>query len=57
MPTLSEIAVISGFYDQAHLARDWRDLIGWPPPSEWLVTEDLPFVQDSDAGSEAPWEI
>lgn len=56
MPTLSEVAVMSGFYDQAHLARDWNDLIGCPP-SEWLATEDLPFVQDSNARSQAPWEV
>ena len=42
---LSDIAAECGFYDQAHLARDWRDLAG-VPPSRWLEEEVLPFVQD-----------
>ncbi len=46
-PTLAEIAVRCGYYDQSHLARDWVDLAGCPP-SKWLITEELPFVQDGD---------
>ncbi|WP_241385190.1 helix-turn-helix domain-containing protein [Rhodococcus sp. CH91] len=42
---LSDIAADCGFYDQAHLARDWRDLAGLPP-SRWLEDEVFPFVQD-----------
>nr|WP_245207882.1 helix-turn-helix domain-containing protein [Rhodococcus gordoniae] len=42
---LADIAVVCGFYDQAHLARDWRDLAG-VPPSRWLEDEVFPFVQD-----------
>jgi hypothetical protein len=34
-----------GFYDQAHLAREWNDLVG-RPPTAWLAAEELPFVQD-----------
>lgn len=41
---LAEVAARCGYYDQAHLAQDWRELAGCPP-SIWLSTEDLPFVQ------------
>lgn len=44
-PTLAEVAAISGYADQSHLAREWNDLAG-RPPSEWIADEDLPFVQD-----------
>ncbi len=44
---LSEVAVTCGYYDQAHMARDWNRLAGCPP-SRWLDDEDLPFVQDAD---------
>ncbi|MEE6263885.1 AraC family transcriptional regulator [Plantactinospora sonchi] len=35
---LAEIAVSSGYYDQAHLDRDFRDFAGCPP-SRWLAEE------------------
>lgn len=41
---LAEVAARCGFYDQAHLVREWNDLAGCPP-SAWLATEELPFVQ------------
>lgn len=44
---LSEAAATCGYYDQAHMARDWNRLAGCPP-SRWLDDEDLPFVQDAD---------
>jgi AraC-like DNA-binding protein len=44
---LADIAARAGFYDQAHLARDWRDLAG-VPPSQWMVDEVFPIVQDDD---------
>jgi AraC-like DNA-binding protein len=47
-PTLAEVAARCGFYDQAHLAREWNDFIGCPP-SAWLTGDDLPFVQDDEA--------
>lgn len=46
-PTLAEIATRCGYYDQAHLAREWVHLAGCPP-SAWLVSEELPFVQDDE---------
>lgn len=42
--TLAAAAVRSGYADQAHLNRDWRDLAGCAPTT-WLA-EELPFVQD-----------
>jgi AraC-like DNA-binding protein len=45
-PGLAENAVRSGYYDQAHLAREWNELAGCPPTT-WLATEVLPFVQDT----------
>jgi AraC-like DNA-binding protein len=44
-PGLAEVAARAGFYDQAHLHREWRDLAGCTP-SRWLV-EELPSVHDS----------
>lgn len=38
--TLSELAVASGFYDQAHMLHQWNDLAGCAP-LEWLA-EELP---------------
>lgn len=43
--SLGEVAVRAGFYDQAHMTREWNDLAGCSP-SAWLAEEELPFVQD-----------
>lgn len=42
---LAQIAVASGYADQAHLAREWRAFTG-DSITTW-VREELPFVQDS----------
>lgn len=47
-PSLATVAAACGYYDQAHLARDWNSLIGCPP-SAWLAAGELLFVQDDDA--------
>ena len=47
-PTLAAIAAECGYADQAHMARDWRQLAG-SSPSQWLATEQLPFVQDAES--------
>ncbi|MFB8006124.1 helix-turn-helix domain-containing protein [Nocardia sp. NPDC056000] len=44
-PGLAEVAIRSGYYDQAHMAREWRELAGLPP-SVWREREEFPFVQD-----------
>lgn len=43
-PGLADVAVRAGFYDQAHLHREWRELAGCTP-SRWL-TEEFPSVHD-----------
>lgn len=52
-PGLAEVAARAGFYDQAHLHREWRELAGCTP-SRWLA-EELPSVHDSDASGGASW--
>jgi AraC-like DNA-binding protein len=47
-PALADVAVQCGYYDQAHLAREWNELAGCPP-SAWLAAEEFPFLQDSTA--------
>jgi AraC-like DNA-binding protein len=43
--TLAAAAVACGYYDQPHMAREWNRLAGCPP-SRWLSSEELPFIQD-----------
>jgi hypothetical protein len=44
---LAGVAVRSGYYDQAHLTREWREIAGCTPTT-WMA-EELPFVQDDAA--------
>ena len=48
---LAELAAECGYYDQAHLARDFRDLAGCPP--SMLLAEEFRNVQ---AALEGDWE-
>ncbi len=43
-PGLADVAARCGFYDQAHLNREWRELAGCSPTT-WMA-EELPSVQD-----------
>ncbi|WP_157535031.1 AraC family transcriptional regulator [Nocardia inohanensis] len=52
-PALAETAVATGYYDQAHMAREWRELAGMPP-SVWREREEFPFVQDQHDPAAAP---
>jgi AraC-like DNA-binding protein len=52
-PDLATIAAEAGYYDQAHLTRDFNELAGCSP-SRWLIDEQLPFVQDDAAPAGAP---
>jgi AraC-like DNA-binding protein len=48
-PLLADLAVDCGYYDQAHLAREFRDLAGLPP-SAWLA-EEFRNVQAQPSGT------
>jgi AraC-like DNA-binding protein len=43
-PALADVAHLVGYYDQAHLNRDFREIAGCSPTT-WLA-EELPSVQD-----------
>jgi AraC-like DNA-binding protein len=45
--TIAQVAAACGYYDQAHLDRDFAELAGCAPTT-WL-TEDLPSFQDETA--------
>jgi AraC-like DNA-binding protein len=51
--TIAQVAASCGYYDQAHLNRDFAELAGCSP-REWLREEDLPLFQDGD-DPDAPW--
>ncbi len=43
-PSLATVAATCGYYDQAHLARDWNELAGCPP-SAWLPADAFPLTE------------
>jgi AraC-like DNA-binding protein len=43
---LAETAAVCGYFDQAHLTSDWKQLAGCTP-GQWL-SQELPFLQDQD---------
>jgi AraC-like DNA-binding protein len=45
---LADVAARCGYADQAHLTREWVRFAE-VPPSRWLRSEDLLFVQDAEA--------
>ena len=45
---IADVAVASGFHDQAHMVREWHALAGCTP-REWIVGQ-LPFLQDYEIG-------
>lgn len=49
---LASLAAEHGYYDQAHLAREFRELAGLPP-SRWLAAEAIASVQDDGPAARA----
>ena len=43
-----DVAIASGFHDQAHMVHEWHALAGCTP-REWILGE-LPFLQDYEVG-------
>ena len=43
-----DVAMASGFHDQAHMVREWHALAGCTP-REWIL-DQLPFLQDYELG-------
>ena len=43
-----DVAMASGFHDQAHMVREWHALAGCTP-REWVLNQ-LPFLQDYEIG-------
>jgi AraC-like DNA-binding protein len=45
---IADVAMASGFHDQAHMVHEWHALAGCTP-REWILGE-LPFLQDYEIG-------
>jgi len=45
---IADVAMASGFYDQAHMVREWHALAGCTPRA-WILGQ-LPFLQDYEIG-------
>jgi AraC-like DNA-binding protein len=48
---LAQVAADCGYFDQAHMSREWTAIAGCPPKT-W-IREELPFIQDYELAS---WE-
>ncbi len=50
---LAEVAQRCGYFDQPHLAREWRELAG-TSPTRWARDDQLAFVHDDQVAGTAP---
>ncbi len=48
--SLADVAVTCGYFDQAHLTRDWRDIAGCTPTT-WMA-EELPAISEGATDAE-----
>ena len=44
--TIAQVAAVCGYYDQAHLDRDFAEFAGCSPTRGWR--EEVPLFQDGD---------
>jgi AraC-like DNA-binding protein len=51
--SIAQVAAGCGYFDQAHLNRDFVELAGCPPAR--LLAQDLPSVQDEAEDGPRPW--